>query len=105
MTVLIVPGPVSNGIASGKTATLFFTLASSRSSAVLRALPKRRHRNAEERDNVLAGLISGNARLSNGGNVFYRLPLVDGICPAARSSISAAMRSARPNALNAVSTW
>src|SRR5439155_3817554 len=43
----------------------------------------------------------------NHNNFFhgYRLPLVDGIVPAARSSSSAAMRSARPKALNTVSHW
>ena len=34
----------------------------------------------------------------------YRLPLVDGTTPAMRASGSSAMRSARPNALNTVST-
>ena len=32
-------------------------------------------------------------------------PLVDGICPAMRSSSATAMRNARPNALNTVSIW
>src|SRR5471030_1977109 len=35
----------------------------------------------------------------------YRLPLVDGMVPAARSSSAVAMRSARPKALNTVSHW
>src|SRR5690606_8075527 len=40
------------------------------------------------------------------GNVMdYRLPLVEGIVPAARGSSSSAMRNARPKALNTVSHW
>ena len=35
----------------------------------------------------------------------YKLPLVDGTTPAARGSISKAMRNARPNALKTVSIW
>ncbi len=35
----------------------------------------------------------------------YRDPLVEGMIPAARGSGSAAMRSARANALNTVSHW
>lgn len=46
-----------------------------------------------------------HAVVDHGYRLHHRHPLVDGICPAIRSSSSMAMRSARPKALNTVSIW